>query len=161
MKTFNEYLKIKESDYNKTNNTNTNKPMPGQAYEYYLNLFNSQTHGNLEPQHIEALKKHKENDKIYNQKLSAHRMARNNEELSGYSMARNNEGNPQSSGGPMPGQAYEYYLNRFNSSTHGNLEPQHIEALKKHKENDKIYNQKVSARHSMARNNKGNPQSYG
>ena len=87
MKTFNEYLKIKESDYNKTNNTNTNKPMPGQAYEYYLNLLNSQTHGNLEPQHIEALKKHKENDKIYNQKVSAR-----------HSMARNNKGNPQSYG---------------------------------------------------------------
>ena len=82
MKTFNEYLKIKESDFG----SNTNKPMPGQAYEYYLNRFNSSTKGNLQPQHIEALKKHKESDKIYNQKLSAYRMA------------KNNEGNPQSYG---------------------------------------------------------------
>ena len=95
MKTFGEFLKLKESVRNKFNNFygddydgftqpqlsyDKNRPIPGRTYEYYLNLFNSQTGGNLGPEHLEALEKHKQNDALYRQRISAHHMTRNTQE---------------------------------------------------------------------------------
>jgi hypothetical protein len=91
MKTFSEFLKLSESIKEKFNNyygnqedygspIKGNRPIPGRTYEYYLNLFNSQTGGNLRPEHLEALKRHKETDKLYHQRMLDYRMARNTQE---------------------------------------------------------------------------------
>jgi hypothetical protein len=91
MKTFDEFLS-KKTVKDKFNNNygnrddftqlsyDKNRPIPGRTYEYYLNLFNSQTGGNLRPEHLEALKRHKETDKLYHQRMLDYRMARNTQE---------------------------------------------------------------------------------
>jgi hypothetical protein len=95
MKTFDDFLSKKDDFLSKKtvkdkfNNYYGNRddyglsiegPIPGRTYEYYLNLFNSQTGGNLRPEHLEALKRHKETDNLYHRRMSDYRMARNTQE---------------------------------------------------------------------------------